>query len=176
MIERSENAVCLAAAVDDKGPSGCENGPQCFLSSAAMVMSRGARLLLAGIAVGLIASVIAARVMATQVWTVSTFEPVSLGTVSVLLLVAGLQACYWPAWRASTPSSRSGRSDRHDASWLSALHPAVAAGRAPSRIGPESSTSRTFRERVIDVNGFCRTTACSLPPAEPARCCTNPEM
>jgi putative ABC transport system permease protein len=68
---------------------------------AAMVMSRGARLLLTGIAVGLIASVFAARVMATQIWKVSTFDPVSFGSVSVLLLVAGLQACYWPARRAA---------------------------------------------------------------------------
>jgi putative ABC transport system permease protein len=66
-----------------------------------MVMTRGARLLLAGIAVGLIASVFAARVMATQIWKVSTFDPISFGTVSVLLLVAGLQACYWPARRAA---------------------------------------------------------------------------
>jgi putative ABC transport system permease protein len=68
---------------------------------AAMVMSRGARLLAAGIAVGLIASLFAARVMATQIWKVSTFDPVSFGAVSVLLLVAGLQACYWPARRAA---------------------------------------------------------------------------
>jgi putative ABC transport system permease protein len=68
---------------------------------AAMVMLRSARLLLAGIAVGLIASVFAARVMSTQIWKVSTFDPVSFGAVSVLLLVAGLQACYWPARRAA---------------------------------------------------------------------------
>jgi len=68
---------------------------------AAMVMRRSARLLLAGIAVGLIASVFAARVMSTQIWKVSTFDPVSFAAVSVLLLVAGLQACYWPARRAA---------------------------------------------------------------------------
>jgi putative ABC transport system permease protein len=39
--------------------------------------------------------------MATQIWKVSTFDPVSFGAVSVLLLVAGLQACYWPARRAA---------------------------------------------------------------------------
>jgi predicted permease len=68
---------------------------------AAMVMYRSARLLLAGIALGLIASVFAARLMATQIWNVSTFDPVSFAAVSVLLLVAGLQACYWPARRAA---------------------------------------------------------------------------
>ena len=68
---------------------------------AAMVMRRGAYLLLAGIAVGLLASVFAARAMATQIWKVSTFDPLSFAAVSVLLLVAGLQACYWPARRAA---------------------------------------------------------------------------
>lgn len=68
---------------------------------ASMVMRRSARLLLAGIALGLIASVFAARVMSTQIWKVSTFDPVSFAAVSVLLLVAGLQACYWPARRAA---------------------------------------------------------------------------
>jgi putative ABC transport system permease protein len=68
---------------------------------ATMVMTRGARLLLAGIAVGLVASVFAARVMATQLWKVSTFDPLSFVAVSALLLVAGLQACYWPARRAA---------------------------------------------------------------------------
>ncbi len=68
---------------------------------AVMVMTRGARPLIAGIAAGLVASVFAARVMATQIWKVSTFDPVSFTAVSVLLLVAGLQACYWPARRAS---------------------------------------------------------------------------
>jgi putative ABC transport system permease protein len=66
-----------------------------------MVMARGARLLAAGIAVGLVASVFAARLMATQVWKVSTFDPLSFAAVSALLLVAGLQACYWPARRAA---------------------------------------------------------------------------
>ena len=68
---------------------------------AAMVMGRGARLLLAGIAAGLVAGLAATRVMAAQIWNVSTFDPVSFAAVSVLLLVAGLQACYWPARRAA---------------------------------------------------------------------------
>lgn len=68
---------------------------------AALVMTRGARLLLAGIAAGLVASVFAVRVMATQIWKVSAFDPFSFAAVSVLLLIAGLQACYWPARRAA---------------------------------------------------------------------------
>jgi putative ABC transport system permease protein len=68
---------------------------------AVMVMKRGASLLLAGIAAGLLVSVFAARLLAAQVWKVSTFDPVSFAAVSALLLVAGLQACYWPARRAA---------------------------------------------------------------------------
>jgi ABC-type antimicrobial peptide transport system permease subunit len=68
---------------------------------AIMVMSRGARLLLAGIGVGLVASLFAARVMATQIWKVSTFDPLSFTAVSAVLLAAGLQACYAPARRAA---------------------------------------------------------------------------
>jgi predicted permease len=67
----------------------------------AMVMARGARLLAGGIAVGLVASVFASRVMAAQVWKVSTFDPLSFAAVSLLLFAAGLQACYWPARRAA---------------------------------------------------------------------------
>ncbi len=67
----------------------------------AMVVGRGARLLLVGTAMGLVAALFATRVMAGQIWNVSTFDPVSFAAVSVLLFVAGLQACYWPARRAA---------------------------------------------------------------------------
>jgi putative ABC transport system permease protein len=67
----------------------------------AMVIGRGARLLLAGIGAGLVAALFATRVMAAQIWNVSTFDPLSFGAVAVLLFVAGLQACYWPARRAA---------------------------------------------------------------------------
>jgi predicted permease len=68
---------------------------------ATMVMVRGARLLLAGIALGLLASVFATRVMATEIWRISRFDPLSFTAVSVILLAAGLQACYAPARRAA---------------------------------------------------------------------------
>ena len=35
------------------------------------------------------------------VWRVSGFDPVAFGAVALLLLVVGLQACYWPARRAA---------------------------------------------------------------------------
>jgi putative ABC transport system permease protein len=70
-------------------------------SVARMVVKSGAGLLLAGIALGLAGSVFASRLLAQQVWQVSTFDPISFAAVSAILLVAGLQACAWPAWRAA---------------------------------------------------------------------------
>jgi putative ABC transport system permease protein len=69
-------------------------------SIARMVVIRGSRLLLVGLAIGLLASVIAARLLARQVWNVSPFDPAAFAMVSVILLAAGLQACIWPALRA----------------------------------------------------------------------------
>lgn len=66
-----------------------------------MVIARGARLLLLGIAVGLAGSFAIARVLARQVWNVSPFDPLAFAAVSLILLAAGLQACFWPARRAS---------------------------------------------------------------------------
>ena len=56
---------------------------------------------LAGIALGLAGSFLTARLLSNQVWKVSTFDPISFGAVSLILLVAGLQACFWPARRAA---------------------------------------------------------------------------
>jgi predicted permease len=68
---------------------------------AGMIVKRGLRLLLVGIALGLAGSFLTARLLAGQVWNVSTFDPISFGAVSLVLLVAGLQACVWPARRAA---------------------------------------------------------------------------
>ena len=69
-------------------------------SIARMVILRGSRLLAGGMAIGLIGSVIAARLLAGQIWNVSAFDPVAFGAVSAILLLAGIQACVWPALRA----------------------------------------------------------------------------
>src|SRR5688572_30919222 len=39
--------------------------------------------------------------LAGAVWRVSGFDPVAFGVVALLLLLIGLQACYWPARRAA---------------------------------------------------------------------------
>ncbi len=70
-------------------------------SIARMVIARGSRLLLAGMALGLGASLVAARLLARQVWNVPAFDPFATAAVSILFLLAGLQACVWPARRAA---------------------------------------------------------------------------
>jgi putative ABC transport system permease protein len=66
-----------------------------------MVVGRGSRLLLIGMAFGLAGSIAAARLLARQVWNVPAFDPMAFAIVSLILFVAGLQACFWPARRAS---------------------------------------------------------------------------
>ncbi len=67
----------------------------------AMVVKRGAWLLLIGVAVGLVGSFLTARLLARQIWNVSPFDPITFIAVSLILLIAGLQACFWPARRAA---------------------------------------------------------------------------
>jgi putative ABC transport system permease protein len=66
-----------------------------------MVVRSGAALLVSGVAVGLVGSAFAARLLAQQIWNVSTFDPTSFAAAAAVLLAAGLLACAWPAWRAS---------------------------------------------------------------------------
>jgi predicted permease len=66
-----------------------------------MVVKRGAWLLLIGIALGLGGSLLTARLLSQQIWKISPFDPVTFISVSLILLLAGLQACFWPARRAA---------------------------------------------------------------------------
>jgi len=72
-----------------------------------MVLRKGLELLLAGIAMGLAASLAMSRVLVSQLWGVSPHDPLTLASVAVLLLVVGLTACWVPARRATrvNPSS-----------------------------------------------------------------------
>jgi len=67
-----------------------------------MVVSSGVRLVGAGIVLGLAGSAALARVVQHLIWKVSPLDPVSFALVSGVLLVAGLQACLWPALRAAS--------------------------------------------------------------------------
>lgn len=69
-----------------------------------LILKRGAVLLALGTGVGLIGSLLAARLLKGYVWNLTafdSFDPLTFGAVSLLLLLAGLQACWWPARRAA---------------------------------------------------------------------------
>ena len=54
-----------------------------------------------GVVLGLIASAALGRVIATQLWGVSAYDPWTLVSVPLVLLLTGLLACWLPARRAS---------------------------------------------------------------------------
>jgi predicted permease len=66
-----------------------------------MVIRRGLWLLAIGLALGLAGAGAIARLLARQVWNVPPFDPLAFALVSLILLIAGLQACFWPARRAA---------------------------------------------------------------------------
>jgi len=66
-----------------------------------MILSSGLILIGAGIVLGLAGSAAAARVLQQIIWKVSPFDPLSFAVVAGVLLMVGLQACLWPAFRAA---------------------------------------------------------------------------
>jgi len=67
----------------------------------AMVIRMGLRLVGTGVILGLIASLALGNVIATQLWGVSPYDPWTLVSVPLVLLLTGLVACWLPARRAS---------------------------------------------------------------------------
>jgi putative ABC transport system permease protein len=66
-----------------------------------LVIRMGLGLVGGGIILGIVASLAVARVIATQLWGVSAYDPITLSTVAALLLITGIVACWVPARRAS---------------------------------------------------------------------------
>jgi putative ABC transport system permease protein len=66
-----------------------------------MVLRRGLQLVGLGMGVGLLASFIVTRVIANQLWGVSPRDPLALGAAVIVVALAGLAACYFPARRAT---------------------------------------------------------------------------
>jgi len=66
-----------------------------------MVIKSGLRWLLAGIGLGVPASVGLAKVLANRIWGLKSADPLTLAAVAVLLTAVGLAACYFPARRAT---------------------------------------------------------------------------
>jgi putative ABC transport system permease protein len=66
-----------------------------------MVLARGTWLLGAGTVAGLLVSLVATRLIASQIWGVSRFDPITLIGVVTVLALAGGAACYFPSRRAT---------------------------------------------------------------------------
>jgi predicted permease len=66
-----------------------------------MILTKGARLLVAGILLGLFASYGLTRFLASQIWGVSATDPWTFGAVLTLVVLVGISACLLPAQRAT---------------------------------------------------------------------------
>ena len=67
-----------------------------------MVLRMGLRLVGIGVGLGLVASFALGRVIGTQLWGVSAYDPWTLACVPVILLLTGVVACWLPARRAAS--------------------------------------------------------------------------
>jgi len=66
-----------------------------------MILGKGARLITAGIVVGLLVSYWLTRFLASQIWGVSIRDPWTFAGVATLIVLVGLVACLLPARRAA---------------------------------------------------------------------------
>jgi len=66
-----------------------------------MVIKRGMTLTLAGVALGLIASLALTRLMETLLFDVSATDPLTFSLIASLLIAVAMLACYIPARRAT---------------------------------------------------------------------------
>jgi putative ABC transport system permease protein len=67
----------------------------------ALILAKGLRLVVAGIALGLGGVLLMGRLITAQLWHVSASDPATLASVAVLMLGTGVLACWIPAARAS---------------------------------------------------------------------------
>jgi putative ABC transport system permease protein len=68
----------------------------------AMVLSRGLKIVLIGLGIGVALSMISIRFLASFLYNISAFDPIVLVSVCLLLMLIGLIATYLPARYAST--------------------------------------------------------------------------
>jgi predicted permease len=66
-----------------------------------LVLSRGLRLTIAGIAIGGIAALLLTRLMGNLLYKVSPRDPIAFGLALIILLAVALLACFLPARRAT---------------------------------------------------------------------------
>jgi putative ABC transport system permease protein len=66
-----------------------------------MTVGLGVRWIGVGVVAGLLASLAATRVLASQLWEVSPTDPLTLASVITVIAVSGFSACFIPALRAT---------------------------------------------------------------------------
>jgi predicted permease len=66
-----------------------------------LVLKKGMRLILVGVLIGLFSSYFLTRLIASQIWGVSTTDPSTFVAVAALALFVGLLACCIPSYRAA---------------------------------------------------------------------------
>ena len=66
-----------------------------------MILTKGMRLMAAGVLIGLLASYYLTRFIASQIWGVSTTDPLTFAAVVIVVVSVGLTACLMPARRAA---------------------------------------------------------------------------
>ncbi|HST31194.1 MAG TPA: ABC transporter permease [Chthoniobacterales bacterium] len=66
-----------------------------------LVLSRGLRLTIAGIAFGGVAALLLTRLMGTMLYKVSPRDPIAFGSALIVMIVVALVACFLPARRAT---------------------------------------------------------------------------
>jgi putative ABC transport system permease protein len=65
------------------------------------VVRQGMRPVLAGVGFGVVASLVASRALATQLYGVGTMDPLTFAAVACVLLAVAVLACYVPARQAA---------------------------------------------------------------------------
>ncbi|HTU35840.1 MAG TPA: ABC transporter permease [Candidatus Acidoferrum sp.] len=65
-----------------------------------MVLGQGGKIALIGIGIGIVGALGLTRLMASLLFSVSAYDPVTFGGVAILLAMVALAACYVPARRA----------------------------------------------------------------------------
>ncbi len=65
------------------------------------VLSRGLALTGVGVLLGIVAALGTTRLLGNLLYRVSPLDPAAFGSALVVMAVASLAACFWPAWRAT---------------------------------------------------------------------------
>jgi ABC-type antimicrobial peptide transport system permease subunit len=66
-----------------------------------LVMKNGLMLTAAGVALGAAAALVLTRLMGDLLYQVSPRDPLAFGAALVVMTLAALAACFFPAWRAT---------------------------------------------------------------------------